>query len=65
MNKQVESYEHKLNTYMEQNLHPDTAENIGKLIFHSPLGTSEFAMSIILEMVLDPLRKESQSQPNS
>jgi hypothetical protein len=55
-----EGYELRLQEYMEVNLHPETAKHIGELVFHSPLGSSEFAMNIILQMQLDHLRKDTE-----
>lgn len=54
-----ENYETRLQEYMEQNLHPETAKHIGEIIFHSHVGSAEFAMNIILQMQLDHLRKDS------
>ena len=58
--RKPEGYEARLNEYMEANLHPDTAKHIGEILFRSPIGSAEFAMSIILQMQLDPVRKDSE-----
>lgn len=53
-----DAYEARLHDYLEREVHPETAKNIGEIVFRSPLGSSEFAMSIILQMQLDPIRKD-------
>lgn len=56
----AESYEARLQEYLAREVHPETARNIGALVARSFLGTSEFAMAIVLQMQLDPVRKDNE-----
>lgn len=53
-----EGYEARLAEYMNEHLHPETAKIIGDMVLRSPLGSSEFAMGIVVQMQLDPTRKD-------
>ena len=53
-------YSERLGEYMQDNLHPETARNIGRLLFHSPLGTAEYTMAVILEMQQDHARRDAE-----
>lgn len=52
-------YAERLNEYMRRELHPETAENIGRIVATSELMSAEGAMSIILQMQLDHLRRDA------
>lgn len=62
-------YIDRLHDYMERELHPETAQFIGELVLRSDMLSAEMAMSIILQMQLDHIRKdadiEKQTQLNS
>lgn len=56
----AESYEARLNEYLAREVHPETARNIGRIVMTSPLVSAETAMAIVLQMQLDPVRKDNE-----
>lgn len=51
------SYTDRFHEYIDAELHPETAQHIGEIV-NMGLRGEEFAMSVILQMQLDPIRKE-------
>lgn len=54
------NYEEQLAAFMAREMHPETAHNIGQLVTQSELLSAEAAMSVILEMKLDPIRRDQE-----
>lgn len=60
--KGKDNYETRFHEYLRDNLHPETAANLKEMVFHSPLGSAEFTMGVILQMQLDHVRKDQDMQ---
>lgn len=56
----AESYEARLQEYLAREVHPETARNIGRIVWSSQVGSAEFAMAIILQMQLDHCRRDEE-----
>lgn len=56
----AESYEARFQEYLAREVHPETARNIGRIVTTSPLVSAETAMAIVLQMQLDPVRKDNE-----
>jgi len=55
-----DNYETRFQEYLDANVHPETARNIGRIVWHSPMGSAEFAMNIVLQMQLDRARADEE-----
>lgn len=58
--RKAEGYEARLEEYLAREVHPETAANIGRIVSSSPLMSAEGAMAIVLQMQLDPVRKDNE-----
>ena len=53
-------YEVRLQEYLDRELHPETARNIGAIVAHSFTMSAEGAMGIILELQQDHARRDAE-----
>jgi hypothetical protein len=58
--KRRDNYQERFQEYLDANVHPETARNIGRIVWSSPMGSAEFAMNIVLQMQLDHMRKDEE-----
>lgn len=58
-------YEARFEEYVDRELHPETAANLKEMVFHSPLGSAEFTMGVILQMQLDHVRKDAELEESA
>ena len=63
--RRPDGYEQRFDEYVDRELHPETAAHLKQLVWHSPVGSAEFAMGVILQMRLDHARRDAEVQAST
>lgn len=55
-----QGFNDQLYAFMQRELHPETAKNIGEMVTRSELLSAEAALAIVMQMKLDIVRQDKE-----